>query len=167
MAPKWNAILRQIRLHGERRRAEDDDAVLLERFAGGGDAAAFDALLERYGAMVYQVCRRALPTEQDAEDAFQATFLVLVQRAGAIRRRERLAGWLHQTAVRVSGKVRLRSRRRAAREARCARPEAVADAEPAQAAEAHAVLDEELNRLPDKYRRPVILSVFEEVAAAR
>src|SRR5262245_58882580 len=106
MSSRWEAILRQIRRHGEEYRAEDDDAVLLSRFAAQSDPTAFEALLRRYGSMVYHVCRRILPSEQDAEDAFQATFFTLVRNAGSIRQRTALAGWLHKTAVRLAWKIR-------------------------------------------------------------
>ncbi|WP_439620332.1 sigma-70 family RNA polymerase sigma factor [Gemmata sp.] len=155
MSNRWEAILRQIRRHGEAYRAEDDDGVLLGRFASAGDPVAFEALLRRYGSMVYRACRRALPSEQDAEDAFQATFIALVRHAGTIRRQGALAGWLHKTAVRVAWRLKDQSRRRVQREQACARHEA-APATPA-GDDVRAVLDEELDRLPEKYRQPVVL----------
>jgi RNA polymerase sigma factor (sigma-70 family) len=155
MNNRWEAILRQIRRHGEEYRGEDDDGVLLNRFAADGDPGAFEVLLRRYGSMVYRACRRALPSEQDAEDAFQATFIALVRNAGTIRRQGALAGWLHKTAVRVAWRLREQSRRRVRREQACARDEAA----PAASAgdDVRAVLDEELDRLPEKYRQPVVL----------
>ena len=72
------------------------DEVLLERFAGLGDDAAFTILLQRYGGLVWRVCRGSLTNVQDAEDAFQATFLVLASRAAAIRRGGSLRAWLHR-----------------------------------------------------------------------
>src|SRR5437764_10149603 len=77
------------------------DAQLLERFVGARDEAAFEVLVWRHGAMVLGTCRRLLRREQDAEDAFQATFLALVRKAAAIGKREALGGWLYKVAYRV------------------------------------------------------------------
>ena len=78
------------------------DAHFLERFAHACDEAAFGALVDRYGSMVLRVCREVLGNEADAQDASQATFLVLARRAGSIGRRESVASWLHGVAVRVA-----------------------------------------------------------------
>src|SRR4029450_225316 len=87
---------------------------LLGRFAAGRDADAFAALVERHGRLVWAVCRHL--AGPDADDAFQATFLVLLRNAGRIRRPDSLAAWLHGVAYRVCTKARLSARRRAARE---------------------------------------------------
>jgi DNA-directed RNA polymerase specialized sigma24 family protein len=81
------------------------DAVLLERFVGGREEVAFTVLVARHGPMVLRLCRRVLGNAHDAEDAFQATFLVLARKAGAIRRRDHLAAWLHGTAYRLALKA--------------------------------------------------------------
>ncbi|HEY2157852.1 MAG TPA: sigma factor, partial [Isosphaeraceae bacterium] len=98
------------------------DGQLLARFADdpGGPAAevAFAALVERHGAMVLRVCRQVLGDEHEAQDASQATFLVLARRARSIARRESVASWLHGVAVRVSGRARVSIMRRRAREKR-------------------------------------------------
>src|SRR5262245_46123932 len=84
------------------------DADLLGRFTGVHDEAAFTALVRRHGPMVLGVCRRLLRDPHDAEDACQATFLVLLQKAGSIRRRASLASWLHGTAYHLAAKARAR-----------------------------------------------------------
>ncbi len=80
-----------------------NEGALLERYVSDGDEAAFAALVARHGPMVLGVCRRVLRDERDVEDAFQATFLVLVRRAGAIRDGDRVGRWLHGVAHRVAG----------------------------------------------------------------
>src|SRR5258706_16185654 len=97
------AALRQInRLFAEGVIAELSDAQLLERFLIQGDAGAFEALVGRHGPMVLSVCRAILRNPCDAEDAFQATFLVLVKKGRTIRGRDVLGGWLYQVAHRVA-----------------------------------------------------------------
>src|SRR5437870_4219374 len=83
------------------------DAALLERFVRHHDDAAFEALVNRHGSLVLGVCRRMLTSEHDVEDVFQATFLVLIRRANAIRKRESLGSWLHGVACRVAMKARV------------------------------------------------------------
>jgi RNA polymerase sigma factor (sigma-70 family) len=114
--------------------------------------------------MVMAVCERVLGGRHEAEDAFQATFLVLAEKAGSIDRPELLSHWLHGVAYRIAYKVKAQSARRRATEARAAVGEVAPQAEPSvQAAwrEVEAVLDEELNGLPDKYRLPLVLVYLE------
>ena len=85
------------------------EGALLERYVSGGDEAAFAALVARHGPMVLGVCRRVLRDERDVEDAFQATFLVLVRRAAAIRDGERVGRWLHGVAHRVAVRAQAHS----------------------------------------------------------
>src|SRR5262245_65688466 len=92
------------------------DAALLDRYACRRDGAAFAALLARHGPLVYRTCRRALVDAGAAEDAFQATFLILARKAGSLRRPAALAGWLHGVALRVAVKARRRGRRVHARQ---------------------------------------------------
>src|SRR5947209_20429021 len=92
------------------------DSRLLEQFIHRRDEAAFATLMERHGPMVLGVCRRVLHDAQDAEDAFQATFLVLVRRAASIRQRAAVGGWLYQVAYRVALRARARAARRPAHE---------------------------------------------------
>src|SRR5262249_4852130 len=114
-------------LHGLSRLAEAQsaqltDVQLLRRFAAHRDEGAFAALVHRHGPLVLGVCRNVLRSQPDAEDAFQATFLVLARRAGAIREGQALGSWLYRVAYRVSVKSRLAADRRRRREDQAARP---------------------------------------------
>src|SRR6516164_690162 len=82
------------------------DGLLLERFVARRDGSAFEAILARHGPMVFNVCRRMLAERSDVDDAFQATFLILVRKAGAIHERERLGPWLYGVAHRVARRAR-------------------------------------------------------------
>jgi RNA polymerase sigma factor (sigma-70 family) len=140
----------------------DDDRELLRRFIAAGEEAAFAGLVRRHGAMVLGVCRRVLDDMHDAEDAFQATFLVLARKAATVRKQDSLASWLYGVAFRVARKARAAAAvRRRAEE----RPvEHVSPSDPAAEAagrELRPVIDEELNRLPDKYRAPLVLCYLE------
>lgn len=103
------------------------DAELLARFAIGREEAAFAALMRRHGRMVWGVCRHVLGHEQDAEDAFQATFLVLARKASSIRKGTALASWLHATAYHIATRAR---RNAALRRAREGKGESMSPAEP-------------------------------------
>lgn len=135
------------------------DGQLLERFACQRDGAAFELLLWRHGTMVLNVCRRILHHEADVEDAFQASFLALVRKAGSIGRREVVAGWLYRVAFRVALAAKARREKLACRE-RPAVMESAAAAEPAWN-DLRPMLDEELNRLPERYRLPIVLCYLE------
>jgi RNA polymerase sigma factor (sigma-70 family) len=135
------------------------DGQLLERFLAHRDEAAFEALVRRHGPMVLGVCRRMLRNPHDAEDAFQATFLVLVRKAAAIRQRETVGNWLYGTAYRVA--LEAQAARRRARERQVSEmPEPEAPGEDVWE-DLRPLLDQGLSRLPDKYRVPVVLCDLE------
>jgi RNA polymerase sigma factor (sigma-70 family) len=146
------------------------DVQLLERFSRNREEAAFAALMQRHGGLVWGVCRHVLRQEQDAEDAFQATFLVLARRVDSIRKREALASWLHGTAYRIARNAQREQGRRRQREAKAAAPESVLPSEIAWR-EVLGILDQEVGRLPQRQRAVFILCALEgqsqaEAAAA-
>src|SRR5262249_41646335 len=122
---------------------------------------AFGVLLERYGPMVLHVCRRILPDPHEAEDAFQATFLLLVQKAHTIRKRDALAAWLHGSARRLAVKLRRQARKRSENERKAAVPVTQEPGFETAWRELHQVLEEELALLPHKYRAPLVLCYLE------
>jgi RNA polymerase sigma factor (sigma-70 family) len=137
------------------------DAALLDRFIDRQDEAAFEALVRRHGPMVLGVCRRVIGNHHDAEDAFQATFLVLVRKAATVRPRELVGHWLYGVAYRTALEARSRIARRRAKEQRVydlPEPEAEPDS-PWQ--ELRPLLDRELAGLPERYRLPVVLCDLE------
>ena len=140
------------------------DRELLERFIATRDhgaEAAFAALVERHGAMVLGVCRRMLGNWHEAEDAFQATFLVLARKAKTIRGREQLASWLYGVARHTALDARARATRRQAKEKRLATMLPTEQSEPTDTSELRAILDEELARLPERTRAALILCELE------
>jgi RNA polymerase sigma factor (sigma-70 family) len=139
------------------------DGQLLERFATrDGEAAelAFAALVERHGPMVLRACRAILRDEHEAQDAFQATFLVLVRRAGALRVRDSLGPWLHQVAYRVAAGARSAAARRRRHERQAAERAGPAATE-GRREDLGPVLHEELGRLPERYRAAIVLCCLE------
>jgi RNA polymerase sigma factor (sigma-70 family) len=137
--------------------AQLTDNQLLHRFAAYRDERAFAALLQRHGGLVYGVCRNILRHEHDAEDAFQGTFLVLARQAGAIRQEKAVGSWLYRVAYRVAMKARKAAQRRRQQESQAARDPEEQPACGLAWRELQGILDEELNRLPDKYRAPFVL----------
>ena len=138
------------------------DVQLLERYIGRNDEGAFEALMSRHGPMVWGVCKRLLRNHQDAEDAFQATFLVLARKAPSIHPRDLLANWLYGVAYRTASKARSTRTRRDARERTVNElPEPFVVSRVVHH-ELSDQLDRELTRLPDKYRVPIILCDLEE-----
>jgi RNA polymerase sigma factor (sigma-70 family) len=140
--------------------SQHSDSQLLQRFIAHRDEAAFDALLNRHGRLVWNVCRHILHRDHDAEDAFQATFLVLARRAAAIRKGESLSCWLHGIAYRIAVRAKQMTAKRRARERHSAATVAVPPPDFA-ARELQAVLDEEVARLPEKLRAPFVLCCLE------
>src|SRR5262249_34927641 len=135
------------------------DGQLLDRFLDGPDEAAeaaFAVLVERHGPMVLRVCRQALGDPHDAEDAAQATFLVLARRARSTRRADSVASWLYGVACRVSARAKADAARRRARERRGVEVAAKAAVEGGRP-EPWTELHEELGRLPEKFRLPIVL----------
>jgi RNA polymerase sigma factor (sigma-70 family) len=163
MGPQLRTVLSKLQqLAGRDPAGPLTDAELLRRYQERRDEAAFESLVWRHGGMVLGVCRRLLPGEQDAEDAFQATFLALARSAGAISRRESVGGWLYRVAGRVARRARARTVRHAARDL----PDEVAAPASDPAGEAawrdlRPLLDEEVGRLPAKYRVPFVLCYLE------
>ncbi len=149
------------------------ESQLLERFLTDRDKAAFEAILLRHGGMVLGVCRRVLHNPHDVDDAFQATFLVLVEKARSIRDREVLGVWLHGVARRVAVRAKVNSRRRKAQERSGTEGTDVEDArgDHAEVNELRSVIDDEVERLPHRYRAPLVLCDIEgqthEQAAAQ
>jgi RNA polymerase sigma factor (sigma-70 family) len=156
------------------------DRQLLMRFARDRDEEAFRTLVQRHGDMVFEVCRRALGRhQQDAEDCFQASFMLLARKAASVRWQESVAGWLHQAAIRIAADIRLRDARRRRREQEAARRgvrsvsgRAMADrpslalGAPTNAAlcDMAAVVDAEVELLPARCREPVLLCYLQGLA---
>src|SRR5436305_15255081 len=168
-SPELNTVVRQLhKLAGTAQAGDGTDAELLGRFAARRDEAAFAALLRRHGPMVLGACRRVLGNHADAEDAFQATFLVLVKKAASLTRRAALGGWLHGVARRTALCARRAGARRRAKEQARARPDAQGEA---VQDDWLPLLDEEVGRLPEHYRLPIVLCDLEgktrKEAAAR
>jgi RNA polymerase sigma factor (sigma-70 family) len=137
------------------------DRHLLYAFATRRDEAAFEALVRRHGPTVLGVARRLLGNIHDAEDVFQATFLVLARRAASVRKAEALASWLHGIAYRMARNVRRAAARRRAHEGQAQARVPRGPAWEVGWREAQALIDEEIQRLPDKYRAVFVLCCLE------
>ena len=157
-----NSVIRHLRRAALLRDAGDmTDGQLLEAFVSARDEGAFEELLRRHGPMVLGVCRRVLGSPHDAEDAFQATFLVLVRKAAALTGRATVGNWLYGVAYHTALKARAANARRRLKERQGGEmrrqevpPEQVWN-------ELRPLLDQELSRLPDKYREAVVLCDLE------
>src|SRR4051794_30177035 len=157
------ALTRELgRLFGEGT-LHESDGQLLERYLSRRDEAAFEALVRQHGPMVLSLCRRYLRDPSDVEDAFQATFLVLVRKAPSIRQRQLISSWLYGVAYKVSMRARSDFLKRRGRQTDGVdRLESPTHSSPIECAEAGRVLDQELNRLPEKYRVPLVLCYLNE-----
>ncbi len=157
-----NAVLRHLcRAALLDRAAGPPDADLLGSFLARRDEAAFEALLRRHGPMVLGVCRRVLGNRHDAEDAFQATFLVLARKAASVRPRELVGNWLWGVAYRTALKARAMNAKRRTKEREARQAERPGGPVNGAADGALERLDEALGRLPEKYRVPVVLCELE------
>jgi RNA polymerase sigma factor (sigma-70 family) len=138
------------------------DSQLIAQFLSGqeGSESAFRVLIHRHGPMVLGVCRRVLSDEHAAEDAFQSTFLVFVKKAGGLRDGKLLTNWLYGVALRVAKKERVKAARRRCVERQAA--ERVIEPDGARGdAEVLSVIDEEIRRLPERFRVPLVLCHLE------
>src|SRR5262249_22161254 len=152
-----DTLLRHIQKLAAGRAPQATDRQLLDAFAARRDETAFTALVARHGPMVLRVCRRVLQHEHDAGDAFQATFLVLARTSASIRKREALAGWLHGVAYQTAMKANRSAARRRKHEAR---QRGTPQLPPAPLwGDVQAKLDEEIQALPDNYRRAFVVCV--------
>jgi RNA polymerase sigma-70 factor (ECF subfamily) len=163
MPSVMTGLLHQLRSAASRPAdAGGSDGELLERFLARRDEEAFEAIVRRHGPMVLGVCRRLLRHDHDAEDAFQAAFLVLVRKADSIVPPERIGNWLYGVACRTARKARSLAARRHAKE-RPVRdmPHPVTESDRADALDLRPHLDRELERLPERYRAPLVLCDLE------
>src|SRR5262245_62066008 len=153
-----------------RTETERTDGQLLDSFAAHSETAALEALVRRHAPMVWGVCRRVLRNHHDAEDAFQATFLVLVRKAASIYPRAKVGNWLYGVAHQTALKARASRSKRAVRERKVADMPEPALPEPTLDNDLQPLLDQELSRLPKKYRTVIVLCDLEGMtkrAAAR
>jgi RNA polymerase sigma factor (sigma-70 family) len=158
---RLNAVLRNLHAAAFTQGAGGvTDAHLLERYLADRDEAAFEGILRRHGPMVLGVCRRVLRNDADAEDAFQATFLVLVRKAASVRPRGLVGNWLYGVAYRTSLKARTMNAKRRVKEQAAGRETRAGTADPAPC-DLQAVIDQEVSRLPDKYRAALVLCDLE------
>jgi RNA polymerase sigma factor (sigma-70 family) len=162
-----SAVRHLRRLVAEPKDRNRTDGELLRAFVSSNDQPSFAQVVKRHGPMVLSVCRRVLHREQDAEDAFQATFLLLARKASAIRKQESLGSWLHGVAYHMATDARKAAARRRRRENEATSSRQAPD--PARAAawrEVQAILDEEIGRLPAVYREPFVLCCLEGQSCA-
>jgi RNA polymerase sigma-70 factor (ECF subfamily) len=141
--------------------AAESDAGLLRHFVARRSEDTFAALLERHGPLVLAVCRRILREPADAEDAFQATFLVLARKAASIRNPDALAAWLHRVALNMARTLKSSTAHRQAHERQAALMSASLPVDEAPVPDWQPILHEEVDRLPEKYRLPVVLCYLE------
>ena len=156
-------LFKQIdRLYRDGTFTAQSDGQLLDRYLSSRDEGAFEAIVNVHGPMVLSLCRRFLRDPRDIEDAFQATFLVLARKAGSIRNREVLSSWLYGVAYRVAVRSRSQVLKRRSIETGGSGLDDCAGAAMREVDEIGPVLDQELNRLPEKYRAPIVLCYLKE-----
>src|SRR5437763_1759417 len=153
--------MRYIRREARTRCKDWTDRELLAAFATRNDQAAFTTLVKRHGPMVMGICRHVLHHLQDAEDAFQATFLLLARRSAGIHKQESLASWLHGVAYRMAHNAKRSASRRRKYEGRVKPAPSVDRRAELEWREVQATLDDEIQRLPEIYRAPFILFYLE------
>jgi RNA polymerase sigma factor (sigma-70 family) len=152
------AILRHIRALVSTQQVEQlPDQQLLQRYTSQHEEAAFETLVRRHGPLVLGVCRRVLHNLHDAEDAFQATFLILARKADSIHKQQSLGSWLYQVAYHAAFKAKVRDENRAKRERQVLQREAADPLAEVTGRELFTVLDDELQRLPERWRAPLVL----------
>jgi RNA polymerase sigma factor (sigma-70 family) len=156
-----NIVLRHIRALSGENTGNTLDGELLDRFATQHEEAAFAALVRRHGPLVLGVCRRVLGNWHDAEEAFQATFLVLARSAVSIRKHNALGSWLHAVAYRVSVKAKLHSQARQQHERQAQPRPSIDPLAEVTGRELTAVLDEEMQQVGERYRAPLVLCYLE------
>jgi RNA polymerase sigma-70 factor (ECF subfamily) len=157
-----NSVIRHLRRAALLYDAADmTDGQLLERFLTGREEAAFEVLVRRHGPMVLGVCRRILSNAHDAEDAFQAAFLVLIRKGPSLQPRQTLGNWLYGVAYHTALKARAARWKRRAKERQTAAMNRPHPAREEIAGDLLPLLDQELNHLPDKYREAVVLCELE------
>jgi RNA polymerase sigma factor (sigma-70 family) len=158
------AAMRQIHLlFGEGTLAGLPDAQLVERYLSQRDELAFTALVQRHGPMVLAVCRGVLDDSNDADDAFQAAFLLLARKAKSLWIRDSLGGWLHRVASRIAFQMKSDRARRRDLERRTAEMANARWASGRMEDDTHHVLHQEIDRLPDRYRKPIVLCYLEHM----
>jgi RNA polymerase sigma factor (sigma-70 family) len=160
--PRLMSVLRHLRsFAGTNDDADRSDSHLLQQFVARRDEGAFTALLRRHGPLVLGVCRQVLRDVHDAEDVFQATFLVLARKAASIRAHEALGAWLYRVALNLARTARAGTAQRRTWERRTATMPSARSAEESLSSDWQPLLHEEVNRLPEKYRVPVVLCYLE------
>lgn len=157
-----NRVVGQLRRLAAPSPMELTDGELLDHFVNRQQESAFATLLRRHGPMVHGVCHRIIGASHDADDAFQAVFLILLRKAGSIGRRESVSSWLYRVAYHVALRARTQTERRRSQERQVEDMAVVGVRHEATWSDLRSVLDEELNRLPEKYRAPMVLCYLED-----
>jgi RNA polymerase sigma factor (sigma-70 family) len=162
-----NAQVEDLCAGGTKPCQDGGDRQLLERFVARREEAAFAELVQRHSGMVWGVCRRVLGREEDAQDAFQGAFLVLARKAATIHKGEAVGSWLYSVALRIARVARKNHARRLELEKQARSPSALAPPwEESAYRELQVLLDEELERLPQKYRAPFVLCCLQGMTRA-